>query len=43
MLTGDENILLVEVKVQYKIKNARDYLFNLRNVEKQLKMQLNLH
>ena len=37
MLTGDENILLVEVKVQYKIKNARDYLFNLRNVEETIK------
>ena len=37
MLTGDENILLVEVKVQYKIKNARNYLFNLRNVEETIK------
>ena len=28
MLTGDENILLVEVRVQYKIKDAAQYLFN---------------
>ena len=33
MLTGDENILLVEVRVQYKIKDAAQYLFNVRNVE----------
>ncbi|MDP6967364.1 MAG: FtsH protease activity modulator HflK, partial [Candidatus Marinimicrobia bacterium] len=33
MLTGDENILLVEVKVQYKIKDAAAYLFNVRDVE----------
>jgi len=37
MLTGDENILLVEVRVQYKIKDAAQYLFNVRNVEELIK------
>ncbi len=32
MLTGDENIILVEVSVQYKIKDAAAYLFNIRDV-----------
>ena len=29
MLTGDENIVSVELIVQYKIKNIKDYLFNV--------------
>ncbi|MEW6543135.1 MAG: FtsH protease activity modulator HflK [Nitrospirota bacterium] len=33
MLTGDENILAVEFIVQYKIKSARDYLFNVDEIE----------
>lgn len=37
MLTGDENILLVEVRVQYKIKDAAHYLFNVRDVEETIK------
>ena len=37
MLTGDENILLVEVRVQYKIKDAANYLFNVINVEETIK------
>ena len=37
MLTGDENILLVEVRVQYKIKDAAQYLFNVVNVEETIK------
>ena len=37
MLTGDENILLVEVRVQYKIKDAAQYLFNVQNVEELIK------
>ena len=37
MLTGDENILLVEMRVQYKIKDAAQYLFNVRNVEETIK------
>lgn len=33
MLTGDMNILSVEFIVQYKINNARDYLFNVAGIE----------
>lgn len=33
MLTGDMNILSVEFIVQYKISNAKDYLFNVANIE----------
>lgn len=31
MLTQDENIVEVALEAQYKIKNAEDYLFNLRD------------
>jgi len=31
MLTQDENIVVVEFTVQFKIKNASDYLFNVRD------------
>ncbi|MFM8552201.1 MAG: FtsH protease activity modulator HflK [Nitrospiraceae bacterium] len=33
MLTGDENILGVEFIVQYKISNAKDYLFRVDEIE----------
>jgi len=33
MLTGDMNILSLEFIVQYKINNARDYLYNVANIE----------
>ena len=33
MLTGDMNILSVEFIVQYKINDARNYLYNVTNVE----------
>lgn len=33
MLTEDENIIDIEFAVQYKIKDAADYLFNVRDVE----------
>jgi membrane protease subunit HflK len=33
MLTGDLNVAVVEWIVQYRIKNARQYLFHLRNVQ----------
>ena len=33
MLTGDENILGIEFIVQYKIKNAKDYLFRVDEIE----------
>jgi membrane protease subunit HflK len=37
MLTGDENIVDIHVVVQYKIKNASDYLFQLRQPDEALK------
>jgi len=37
MLTGDMNIVDLWFIVQYRIKNARDYLFNVRNVKKTIK------
>lgn len=33
MLTQDENIIDVEFAIQYKIKNASDFLFNVRDSE----------
>ncbi len=33
MLTGDENIIDIQFAVQYKIKDAADYLFNVRDPE----------
>lgn len=33
MLTGDENIIAVEFIIQYKIKNAKDYLFRVDEIE----------
>ena len=37
MLTGDENIILVEVRIQYKIKDAGAYLFNVQDVPEVIK------
>jgi len=37
MLTGDENIVLVEVRIQYKIKDAAAYLFNVQDVPEVIK------
>lgn len=37
MLTMDENIIDAKIAVQYRISNARDYLFNLTNPEESLK------
>ncbi|HID96281.1 MAG TPA: FtsH protease activity modulator HflK [Candidatus Latescibacteria bacterium] len=37
MLTGDENIVDCQMIVQYKIKDAVKYLFNVRDVEETLK------
>lgn len=31
MLTGDENIIDIDMSVQFRIKDAADYLFNIRN------------
>ena len=36
MLTRDENIIDIEFSVQYKIKDASDYVFNVRNPEESL-------
>ncbi|PPD51659.1 MAG: FtsH protease activity modulator HflK [Methylotenera sp.] len=33
MLTEDENIIDMQVAVQYKLKNAKDYLFNNRSTD----------
>jgi membrane protease subunit HflK len=33
MLTGDEQIIDAQIIVQYKVKDAADYLFNVRNLE----------
>ena len=37
MLTGDENILEVDVIVQYQIKDGADYLFNVKDVRSSVK------
>ena len=37
MLTGDLNIATVEWVVQYRIKNPKDYLFNVRNISKTIR------
>jgi membrane protease subunit HflK len=37
MLTSDENIINVRLAVQYQINNAKDYLFNVKDVEATLK------
>lgn len=37
MLTMDENIVDAKIAVQYRISNARDYLFNLTNPDETLK------
>lgn len=37
MLTGDENIVDVQFIVQYKIKDAKDYLFNVSQPNKTVK------
>ena len=37
MLTGDMNILSVEFIVQYKISDAKEYLFNVANVEETIR------
>lgn len=37
MLTGDMNIISLEFIVQYKINNAKDYLFNVAGVEETIR------
>ncbi len=38
MLTGDQNIIDVDFVVQWRIKNAADFLFNIRNPEATVKL-----
>jgi len=38
MLTGDLNVVVVEWIVQYKIKNAYNYLFKMRNVDETFRL-----
>ena len=38
MLTGDENIVDLDAIVQFKIKDAKNYLFNVRDPEETVKM-----
>ncbi len=38
MLTGDENIIDIDFTVLWRISNARDYLFNIRNPEETVKV-----
>jgi modulator of FtsH protease HflK len=38
MLTGDQNIIDVDFLVQWRIKNAADYLFNIRDPEGTVKI-----
>lgn len=37
MLTGDENIAIVETIIQYQIKNSADYLFSVDDVDSTLR------
>lgn len=37
MLTGDENIVNLHFSVRWKIKDARDYLFNVKNPDETVK------
>jgi membrane protease subunit HflK len=38
MLTGDQNIIDINFVVQWRIKNAADYLFNIRDPETTMKI-----
>jgi len=38
MLTGDQNIIDIDYVVQWRIKNARDFLFNIRDPEATVKL-----
>jgi len=38
MLTGDQNIIDIDFVVQWRIKNAADYLFNIRDPEATVKV-----
>lgn len=38
MLTGDQNIIDIDYQVQWRIKNAAKFLFNIRNPEETVKL-----
>lgn len=38
MLTGDQNIIDIDFLIQWRIKNAKDYLFNIRNPDATVKL-----
>jgi len=38
MLTGDQNIIDIDYQVQWRIKNAADFLFNIRNPQETVKL-----
>ena len=38
MLTGDQNIIDIDFVIQWRIKNAADYLFNIRNPQSTIKI-----
>lgn len=38
MLTGDENIVDINLTIVWRIKNARDYLFNMRNPDETVRV-----
>ena len=38
MLTGDQNIIDIDYQVQWRIKNAAEFLFNIRNPEETVKL-----
>jgi len=38
MLTGDQNIIDIDYQVQWRIKNAANFLFNIRNPEATVKL-----
>jgi modulator of FtsH protease HflK len=40
MLTQDENIIDIKFAVQYQVRNARDYLFNVRDPDETLRSAL---
>ena len=40
MLTQDENVVRVEMQIQYRVVNARDYVFNVTNADDSLSQSL---
>ncbi|SET18757.1 FtsH protease activity modulator HflK [Thalassotalea agarivorans] len=40
MLTQDENVVLVEMQVQYRVENARNYVFSVTNADNSLEQAL---